>query len=957
MVYLNLILNLALLVALSIVSGFIEQHWPRHTRIGTLAQGVLFGGMAVVGMLRPLQLEPGIFFDGRSVMLSICALFYGPLATAIGCLIALACRLAIGGSGVVMGILTIFSSAAVGLVAHRLFRVSGRPLTVRYLFCFGIIVHLALLSMAFSLPSDKALSTLRNIALPMLILYPLATILVGKILLDHEFKLHFIDNLQQAREQLDTTLRSIQDAVISTDVRGRILYMNPVAEMLTGWNSAEAYNKRHIEVVRTVDQESQEQIINPVEHVLENGTSVQLTNHTLLIGRDGTNRHISENATPMRDDAGKLTGVVLVFRDVTPEYEAREQLRKSELLFRNIFEHHAAVKLLIDPDSGAILEANEAAENFYGWSRQQLKGMRIQDINSLTSEEICHEMANARNSQRVHFEFRHRLADGSVRDVEVFSSRIEVQGNSILHSIIHDVTARKRAEIDLQASQDYLNSVFRATPVGIGVVINQVFSTVNDRLCTMTGYRLDELLGQSSRMLYLSDQDFSRVANEKHLQLEQCNIGKVETIWQCKDGKCIDILLCFSPLDPNNLATGITFSALDISERKQAEQEKEKLSAQLMQAQKMDSVGRLTGGVAHDFNNILSVILGYTEIAMEQIPPDSSLYGNLKKIQEAGQRSADIISQLLAFSRQQPIAPKVLDLNANMEGLVNMLQRLIGENIHLTWLPTIARLPVYIDPTQFDQIMINLCTNARDAIEGIGTITIETKIVTLDAEYCIRNAGFIPGDYAMLSVSDSGKGMEPEVEEKIFEPFYTTKGIGQGTGLGLATVYGIVKQNHGFINVYSEPGKGTVFRIYFPKYTESLHADAQETTDAPERSQGETILLVEDDPVLLDMSQTMLEQLGYCVLPAQGPLEAMRVIDQEPSTIDLLVTDVIMPEMNGRELSGQLLDRYPDLKTLYMSGYTANVIAHHGVLDAGIHFLNKPFSKKELAAKIRETLT
>lgn len=956
MAYLDLILNLSLLVALSVVSGFIEHRWPRHTQVGKVAQGVLFGAVAMVGMLRPLQLEPGLFFDGRSVMLSICALFYGPLASIIACLMALACRLAIGGSGMIMGILTIFSSVAVGLVAHRLYRTNGRLLTVRHLFLFGIIVHLVLLAMAFSLPWDKALTIIKTIGLPILTLYPLATILVGKILLDQEFKLHFIDNLQQAREQLDTTLRSIQDAVISTDIRGRILYMNPVAETLTGWPGPEAHHKKLTEVVRVIDQNNHGQIVNPVELVLASGKPVQLTNHTLLVGRDGTEHHISENAAPMHDAAGRLTGVVLVFRDVTPEYEAREQLRQSELLFRNLFEHHAAVKLLIDPQDGTLLEANDAAEDFYGWSRQQLKEMRIQDINTLTPEEIRHEMERARRSQRVHFEFRHRIADGSVRDVEVFSSSIEVQGRTILHSIVHDVTAKKRAEKDLHASQEYLSSIFRAAPVGIGVVIHRVFSTVNDHLCAMTGYSRDELLGQSSRMLYLSGQDYALVGTEKYAQIQQRNIGTLETQWRCKDGRCIDILLCSSPLDPNNLAAGVTFSALDISERKQAEREKENLQGQLLQAQKMESVGRLTGGVAHDFNNILSVILGYTEMAMEQTRPDSPLYGNLQKIQEAGQRSAEIIRQLLAFSRQQTIAPKVLDLNVSVDGLVKMLQRLIGENIHLAWMPAASLPPVYIDQAQIDQILINLCTNARDAIEGIGAVTIETKAVAVDADYCVRNVGFVPGNYAVLSVSDNGKGMEPDVVEKIFEPFFTTKGVGQGTGLGLATVYGIVKQNHGFINVYSEPGKGTTFNIYLPRHAESGHVALQETIGIPEKSQGETILLVEDDPILLDMGQTMLERLGYCVLIGRGPLEALRVAEQKSGSIDLLMTDVIMPEMNGRELSGRLLERYPDLKVLFMSGYTANVIAHHGVLDEGIHFLNKPFSTKELSIKIREAL-
>lgn len=956
MVYLDLILNLTLLVALSVISGFIEQHWPRHTQIGKFTQGLLFGGMAVIGMLRPLQLEPGLFFDGRSVMLSICALFYGPIASAIACLMALACRLTLGGSGMVMGVLTIFSSASVGLAAHYIFRVRGRSLAVHRLFVFGVIVHLVLLAMAFSLPLNKALTTIQHIGLPVLILYPLATILVGKILLDQEFKLHFIDSLQQAREQLDITLRSIQDAVISTDATGGIFYMNPSAEMLTGWKNSQVYRRKVADIVRIVDQEGQEQLVNSIDHVLESGKPIQQAHPRLLFGHDGTMHRISENAAPMHDDTGKLTGCVLVLRDITSEYETREQLRKSDLLFRSIFERHAAVKFLIDPANGAILEANAAAEGFYGWSRQQLKTMRIQDINTLTPEEVSGVMEKVCSGQGVNFEFQHRTADGSIRDVEVFSSAIEVQGKAVIHSIVHDITAKKRAERELQASQEYLNSIFRAAPIGIGVVIDRVFSTVNDHLCAMTGYSRNELLGQSSRMLYLSEEAFTDVGMKKYAQIKQFNIGTVETVWRRKDGNCIDVLLSSSPLDPKNLSAGVTFSALDISERIQADEEKEKLQRKLTQAQKMETVGRLTGGVAHDFNNILSVILGYTEMAMDQAQPNSGLYHSLQRIQEAGQRSAEIIKQLLAFSRQQTIAPKVLDLNATVGGLVTMLQRLLGENIKLAWIPAASLPSVFIDQSQLDQILINLCTNARDAIKGVGAMTIETKAVIVDTEYCMKNAGFIPGDYVMLSVSDNGNGMEPEMVEKIFEPFYTTKELGQGTGLGLATVYGIVKQNNGFINVYSEPGKGSTFRIYLPRHLKSQDVDAQEEASRPNKSQGETILLVEDDPILLDMSQTILERLGYRVLAALGPHQALRVVEQNTDPIDLLMTDVIMPEMNGRELSERLLELHPHLKVLFMSGYTANVIAHHGVLDSGIHFLNKPFSTKELSIKIREAL-
>ena len=393
---------------------------------------------------------------------------------------------------------------------------------------------------------------------------------------------------------------------------------------------------------------------------------------------------------------------------------------------------------------------------------------------------------------------------------------------------------------------------------------------------------------------------------------------------------------------------------LDITERKRAEEEQAKLQSQLNQAQKMESVGRLAGGVAHDFNNILSVIIGYTEMALESVDPSQPLHSDLEKIFDAGKKSSNIIRQLLAFSRKQAIAPRVLDLNQTVEGMLKMLRRLIGENIELNWIPTHAQTTIKMDPSQVDQILANLCVNARDAIDNIGKVTIETKVAALDEEYCSSHVGVSPGKYAILIVSDNGKGMERDVVDKIFEPFFTTKG-NAGTGLGLATVYGIAQQNNGFVNVYSEPSKGTTFKIYLPIQAGEIIQD-DINSDKIKMSKGETVLFVEDDKSLLHMGITMLKKLGYKVLSTNSPKEALVLAKGSSDSIDLLLTDVIMPEMNGKELSTQLLSMHPDVKVLYVSGYTANVIAHHGIIDEGINFLQKPFSKKDLSLKIREVL-
>lgn len=396
--------------------------------------------------------------------------------------------------------------------------------------------------------------------------------------------------------------------------------------------------------------------------------------------------------------------------------------------------------------------------------------------------------------------------------------------------------------------------------------------------------------------------------------------------------------------------------AMNITERKRAEDKAAKLETQLQQAQKMESVGRLAGGVAHDFNNMLSVILGHAELALCGMDSTQPPFDNLQEISKAAKRSADLTQQLLAFARKQIVTPKVLDINDTVDGTLKMLRRLIGEDIDLVWLPGRDLKPVKIDPSQIDQILTNLCINARDAIRNSGKVTIETNTAVFSEDYCAAHPGYIPGEYVLLAVSDNGIGMDHETVSHLFEPFFTTKGIGKGTGLGLPMVYGIVKQNNGFISVYSEPGQGTTFKIFLPQHTAKLEQVVKADPVRPAARGNETILLVEDEQTILELTTKMLQIQGYNVLPAATPGESIRLAKEYAGEIHLLMTDVVMPEMNGRDLANTLLSLYPNLKRLFMSGYTANVIAHHGVLDKDVHFIQKPFDMKNLTARVRDVL-
>ena len=1171
--------------------------------------------------------------------------------------------------------------------------------------------------MVAKVDTAEAFSTWRLSSVLILLLLSGSVVLTGVVVLllgQRNMKAHYRAlyrseaALRRSEERYGITLKSIGDAVIATDAAGRVEFLNPVAETLTGWSKEEAWGRHIEEVFHIVNEETRQKVENPVDRVLREGVVVELANHTLLMARDGSRRPIADSGAPIRDDRDAVSGVVMVFRDQTEEREAidalqaaardwqatfdaildpvallsvngkveqcnrafvslfgsgeaspkgekcyklvhgtddhisgcpivrarrsgsredmelsvggrtfqvlvdpvkapagdvakfvhimrditehkrseellRESedrhrdlvessqdlicthdldghilsvnarpeqvlgytrdellrmnigdllvpekrhlfgeylgeirrngcaqglmhiqtkdgehriweyhnslrsdgvrepvvrgvahdvteqkraeyaLRESEALFRRLFEHHAAVKLVIDPDSGSIIDANKAAADFYGWSREELRRMKVSDINTLPPEEVKAAMKQVRTLERTQFQFRHRRADSSIRDIEVFSSMIKVGGKELLHSVIHDITARKRAEdglmkekvlsetiisslpgvfylfddqgrflrwnrnleevsgysaeefarlspldffegedrtiieqaiqevfargentaegallskdgrkapyfftgrrleldgrtcligmgIDISArkeAEEMVRSFMAWSPVGIYLLQEGRFLMANDWFQTITGYSREEL-SQKVPLDLIHPEDRHQTRENVLRLLTSGSKAPYQYRAVSKSGAIKWIAEMVTPIQWKGGRATLGFF-MDITESKLLEEK-------YLQAQKMEAVGRLAGGVAHDFNNMLGIILGCTELALLETVPNTPMHNNLKEVQKAAGRSADLTSQLLAFARKQTIDPKVLDLNSTVERTIVMLRRLIGEDIDLVWVPAPELWPVKMDLAQVDQVIANLCVNARDAITGVGKVTIETANIILDEAYCAAHTGFVPGEFVMLAVSDNGCGMDPETVNRLFEPFFTTKELGKGTGLGLATVYGIVRQNEGFINVYSELGRGTILKIYIPRYA----AGIAEAAGAPSKDFplgcGETVLLVEDEPGLLSMAEDMLEYLGYNVLTAASPLDAMRLAGEHPGKIHLLITDVVMPEVSGRELAKRLVAIEPGMKCLFMSGYTSNVIAHHGVLDEGVCFLQKPFTMHELALRVREVL-
>ena len=529
---------------------------------------------------------------------------------------------------------------------------------------------------------------------------------------------------------------------------------------------------------------------------------------------------------------------------------------------------------------------------------------------------------------------------------------------SLLNRSIKYAFQRKQAEDKLRKSEGHLRTLVQTIPDLIWLKDKDgIYLSCNPMFERLFGAKEADIIGKTDYDFVEKELADFFVKNDRKAIAAGKPTTNEEWLTFADDSHRYLLETIKTPMfDDRGTLIGVLGIGHDISKRKQAEEEKLKLEAQLMQAQKMESVGRLAGGVAHDYNNMLTVILGYSELVLEKLDHTDPLREDLLEIRKAATRSMDITQQLLAFARKQIIAPVAFDLNNAVESILKMLRRLLGEDIDLNWLPENGLWPVKMDPSQLDQILANLCVNARDAIGGVGRITIETKKVVFDELYRKTHPQFVPGEYVLLTVSDDGCGMDTETVNKIFEPFFTTKGVGEGTGLGLATVYGIVEQNGGFIHVYSELGHGTTFKIYFSRHTDLLAENLGKIQQRIPRGNAETILVVEDDASILTLTQRILKEIGYTVLIAQLPSQGLQLIEKHEHKIDLLITDVVMPEMNGKELSERIYELYPGVKTLFMSGYTADAIGHRGILEQNIHFIQKPFSKENLAFKVKQVL-
>jgi len=750
--------------------------------------------------------------------------------------------------------------------------------------------------------------------------------------------------LQQNQKKYHSLFDRAQAALFRTSVDGQLLEISKRYAERAGFSSVEQCMAEYVPGNAWADPNEREKMLR----VLREKGSVS-DYEAEIIRKDGKHIWILFSAT-LYPEHGYIEGSVI---EITDRKQAEEALKKSEAFQRKMVANIGDVIVIIDQD-GINRYKSPNIEKMFGWKPEDLVGTSAWDNvhpEDLTASREFFESLISEPGSVGSIETRYKCKDGTYKWIEFTGSNLlddpDIRG--ILGNY-HDIMERKRAEQALRDSEERFKALHNASFGGITIHDKGRILECNQGLSDITGYRLEELIGMDGLRL-IAEQ--SRETVMKHILSGYEK--PYEAVGLHKDGTEFPIRLEARNIPyKGKLVRTVEFR--DISEEKRAEKEREKLQDQLTQAQKMESVGRLAGGVAHDYNNMLSVVLGYTELALEKVPCSDPLRTDLKEIYKAAKRSSEITQQLLAFARKQAIAPKALDINAVIENMLNMLRRLIGEDIDVIWHPGRRLSPVKIDPSQLEQILANLCVNARDAISGVGKIIIETQVASIEETNRSGVAREGSAEFVKLSVNDDGCGMDEETLHNIFEPFFTTKGVAQGTGLGLATVYGIVKQNNGVIEVDSKPGGGSRFNVYLPRHMGDADEMSPEAMAETPLGEGEMVLLVEDEPSIREMCQYILEKLGYRVFSADTPEEALHLADEHQGEIDLLVTDVVMPGMNGRDLAQQIKARYPDIKTLYMSGYTADVIANRGVLEKEVQFIQKPFSVKDLAVKVRKTL-
>jgi PAS domain S-box-containing protein len=773
-----------------------------------------------------------------------------------------------------------------------------------------------------------------------------------------------ITRRQKAEKALVESERRFRDIaensavwIWEVDAHGRYTYASPVVEKLLGYQPEEILQGHFYGFFHPDDRAALEKAALATfvaQRSFRDSTQRK-------IRKNGEIVWISTSGVPILDERGRLLGYRGSSIDITARLQAEEALRASERFLANILDSIRDGISVLDTEYN-ILRVNPCMGQYFP-DVLPLIGKRCYAAYHRRDKpcDICPVRESTETGQPVSKVYGPRVGGKTPKWVEIYAfPMMDPVTGKITGAIeyIRDVTQRQEAEEALRESERFLEAVFSSIQDGVNIIDRDYNIIRVNRAMEQAYPQAMPLAGKKCYAAYHGRDKVCEICPSRRT-LETGQTAREVISETGSTGELfrhID-LFTFPLIDTSSgQMEGVVEYVRDITQQKNSEEALRRSEETLRHSQKMEAVGRLAGGVAHDFNNILTAIIGCCELLMTKFAPGDPRLEDTEEILNAAERAASLTRQLLAFSRKQIFSPKVLNLNDLIVDLDKMLRRLISEDIELVTLPEAELGEVMADPGQIEQVIINLVVNARDAMEPGGVITIETHNVILDEEYTRKQEGLLPGDYVMLAVSDSGRGMDETARLRVFEPFFTTKELGKGTGLGLSTVHGIIKQSGGHISVYSEVGQGTTFKIYLPRLSQQPRTEAATPFSCAYDRGSETILLVEDEEIVRQVARRILEKNGYNVIEAGSGKEALAVSRQAAGPIHLMLSDVVMSGMSGVEATAQLREQWPELKVLFMSGHTENCIVHHGVLDPGVAFIQKPFRQEQLVRKVREVL-
>lgn len=763
----------------------------------------------------------------------------------------------------------------------------------------------------------------------------------------------YVASLHSAQRDLSRSERRFRNfferaafGITIVSPEGKVLQANAAMAKLLGYSQEELQELSVVELSHPDEREDTQQ---ELRRSLD-GDQAPLNCDRRLIGKDGRPRWVHLGICWVLDEGGLPDYAIAIAKDIRERKKNEERLELADEILQRI---HALV--VVADGNGAITYVSPYVETVFGHPAEELLGdgwwqlTQVDDGARRNTSAIRDYVARCarREMEPIKEAYETQLLDAKGRAHSILWTDACGPDNVLL-GVGHDVTDLTAAREEVLRLAEIVESTDEAI---VSLDLNGTVLTWNAGATKLYGYPAREMIGKSASLLVPAERrdELSAVLEKagKGLSLDPFETSRVN-----KDGQLVPVALTVSPIrDRSGKAIGCSEISRDLTESKEAQ----KLEEQFRQAQRIEGLGKLAGGIAHDFNNLIMIIRSYGELLTDQLSAEPQSANGLKQIMKAADRAASLTQQLLAFSRKQVLAPKNVDLNSIVEETARMLERMIGEDIDLKFVPSRPLSRVRVDPGQMSQVLINLSVNARDAMPTGGRLTIETQNLILDGKYADRHSPLTPGAYVALIVTDTGTGMSKEVQERVFEPFFTTKEQGKGTGLGLSTVYGIVKQSGGFIWVYSEPGQGTSIKILLPCVDQQVAAQESRPHQEVERG-SETILLVEDEPALRESLASFLSRTGYKVLEAANGEEALSVAKKHSGIIDIVLSDVVMPKVSGRDFVTALLAIKPDVKVLFMSGYTDDTIVRHGVLNASVAFLQKPFALGALSRKLREVL-